>query len=293
MSNHAHHKNWRSLLYLPANNERFLSKALSRGADALILDLEDSIAIAEKDNARERCKTAIAELAGHGTDITVRINAPLRLAVRDLEAVIQKGLTAVVIPKVETAGGLRLFDELISELENERNLEQGSIGILPILESPQALFHAHDVATASKRNMSLLFGGEDFANECDMVSSGGTLDMYSLQVALAAKAAGLPALGMLGDGIAHIDDHQVYLDNAKRSAKFGFTGSSCIHPLLVPLLNEAFSPSDAEIAQAQRIVDGMEQSLAKGEGATLVDGMMIDKPVYERALKVLARAPKK
>ena len=282
---------WRSLLFVPSNNERFISKALSRQADAIILDLEDSIVPAEKQTAREGCTDTIARLAGQGTDIMVRINAQLRLGIRDLEAIIQPALTAIVIPKVENAGALQALMDVIDELEQQRNMPRGSIHVIPVLESPNAVLNAREIAKASPRTVALAFGSEDYANAYGMVSCAETLFLPELQVAMAAKAEGLMALGLM-DSIANISDPETFAHVAGRAARFGFEGAMCIHPVSVPVLNEAFTPSPDEVAQAERIVDAMQTALEQGQGVAQTDGKMIDAPVYERAKKILIKAGK-
>ena len=281
-------KVWRSLLYIPVNNVHFISKALERGADAVILDLEDSIPHPDKDKAREHCLRAIDTLSGHGTDILVRINAPLRLAVRDLEAVIRPGLEAVLVPKVENADALRALGDVISELEHDCALREDSIGTVPLLESPAAVLSARDIAAALSRNRAMILGGEDFATECGLSPSAETLCLPKQQVAMAAKAQGLMALGLL-DTLSDFSNPEQTLDLARRSARFGFDGATCIHPVMVPLLNAAFSPRPEDLDRARRTVSIMEDAWARGEGVALLDGRMIDRPVYERAKRLLAR----
>ena len=128
---------WRSLLYMPADNEKFLAKAQSRGADAIILDLEDSVAPEDKLKAREICKSAIQKLVDGPSDVLVRINAPIGLAVRDIEAVTQQGLRGLLLPKVESAGILVAMDELLTSLEQERGMSTGQIKTIPMLETPK------------------------------------------------------------------------------------------------------------------------------------------------------------
>ena len=303
MSDNPPLKGWRSLLFVPSTNERFISKALSRGADAIILDLEDSIPLDEKENARQMCKHTIASLveqgadqgedqgAQQGTDIMVRINAPLRLAIRDLEATVQLGLTAIVIPKAETAGALQALVDVIDELERIRNIPRGSIRIIPQLESPNAVLNARAIAKASSRIVALSFGAEDYATAVGMVPCTETLALPELQVAMAAKAEGLIALGLM-DTIANISDPEIFADVAGRAARFGFDGALCIHPVAVPVLNQAFSPSPDDIAQAERVIKAMQTALEQGKAAVELDGKMIDIPVYERAKKVLVKAGK-
>ena len=279
---------WRSLLYMPANNEKFLVKAQSRSADAIILDLEDSVAPCDKVKAREICKSAIPKLIEGPSDILVRINAPLRLAVRDIEAVVQQGVKGLFIPKVESAGILAAVDELITSLEQERGMNVGEIKTIPMLETPKALLAAEKIACSIDRNIALILGGEDFATSAGLYPSAETLTNPKIQMALAAKAAGLMPLGIL-DTIANFSDAHYMFEVAKKSANFGFEGATCIHPTMVEALNRGFSPTKEEIDEATLIIEVMEDAWQNNRGAAKLNGKMIDMPVYRRAIDVLRR----
>ncbi len=279
---------WRSLLYMPANNEKFLVKAQSRGADAIILDLEDSVAPCDKVKAREICKSAIPKLIEGPSDILVRINAPLRLAVRDIEAVVQQGIKGLFIPKVESAGILAALDELITSLEQERGMNVGEIKTVPMLETPKALLGAEKIACSIDRNIALILGGEDFATSAGLYPSADTLTNPKIQMALAAKAAGLVPLGIL-DTVANFSDAHYMYEVAKKSANFGFEGATCIHPTMVEALNRGFSPTKEEIDEATLIIEVMKDAWQNNRGAAQLNGKMIDMPVYRRAKDVLKR----
>ena len=281
---------WRSLLYMPANNEKFIAKAQSRGADAIILDLEDSVAPDDKLKAREICENVIPELVNGPSDILVRINAPLGLAVRDIEAVTQPGVKGLLLPKVESAGILVAMDELLTSLEGERGINIGQIRTIPMLETPKALLSAKRIAGSINRNIGLILGGEDFATSAGLYPSAETLSYPKIQMALAAKAAGLMPLGIL-DTVADFSDADYMFEIAKKSANFGFEGATCIHPTMVDALNRGFSPTQEEVNEALLIIRVMEDAWKKNHGAAQIDGKMVDMPVYKRA-KALVRREK-
>ncbi|ESR27378.1 HpcH/HpaI aldolase/citrate lyase family protein [Lutibaculum baratangense] len=290
MTQHRNLPSWRSLLYVPANNERFVAKAGDRGADAVVLDLEDGVPPDEKAEARRMCREAIDRLAAAARcDVVVRVNAPLRLAVRDLEAVVRPGVRAIFVPKVETAGGLKAIAEIVSELEAEAGMEVGATGLVPMLETPGSLFEARAIAGASPRNVAMVLGSEDLATEAGFEPSAETLLHPKLQVAFAAKAEGLLALGLL-DSVAAISEPEKTREVARRSARFGFDGATCVHPGIVPVLNEAFSPSEEQLDLARRTVEAMEAAWAEGRGAARLDGRMIDMPMLTRARALLRKA---
>ncbi|MCG8694390.1 MAG: aldolase/citrate lyase family protein, partial [Minwuiales bacterium] len=151
---------WRSLMFVPANVDRFVDKAHTRGADGIIIDLEDSVIPADKADARTRVADAAAKVGRGGADVLVRINRPWRLAVRDLEAVIAPAITAVMLPKVADAGHIRAISEIIDELEAERGMAVGATRLIAMIETADALFHARDIAGASPRIAAMLLGSE-------------------------------------------------------------------------------------------------------------------------------------
>lgn len=282
---------YRSLLYIPSNKQKFIDKAQARGADALILDLEDSILQSEKDSARISCATAIGTLKDGPSDIVVRVNGDFRTLIRDLEAVVQPGLQAVMIPKCDYPKKCVIVDELLSQLEAEANMAVGCIGIIPLLESPEGFFNAEQIAKASDRNIAILLGGEDFATSCDIEPTPETLLMARQQIVFAARAASISPLGLL-DTATNYSDIDYMISIAKRASQFGFAGSTCVHPAVVPVLNQAFAPSCADIEHARQVITALQSVEEKGGGVATLNGKMIDAPIKARALKVLARAGK-
>jgi citrate lyase subunit beta/citryl-CoA lyase len=279
---------WRSLLFVPANNERFIAKAHTRGADAIILDLEDSVPAAGRPAARAALAQAVGSVGQDGADVTVRINRPLRDAIADLEAAVIPGVRALFVAKTESPGHLRLIDETVGELEAERGLTQGSIGLAVMIESPGALRRAAKIGAASARIISMNLGGEDFATEMQSPPNPETLELPKLLCLMAAREAGVMPIGFLGT-VADYTDLGVVRTALARSRKFGFEGASCIHPAIVPLLNEAFSPTKDEVALAKRVVTEYAAAQEAGTGAITIDGKMIDVPVAIRAKRLLVR----
>lgn len=277
---------WRSLLYVPAHVDRFVQRAHERGADAIILDLEDGVPPERKEEAREKAARAVPELAAAGVDLLVRINASPRSAVRDLERVVGMGLKAVVVPKVRGAAQLRLLSEVLDELEGERGVPPGTVGIVALIESIAALEQVFDIAASTGRVDALILGAEDFAAEAGVApGSEGMLYAYS-RIVLAARASGALPLGLFGS-IADYSDLERYRERALRSRAMGFGGATCIHPSQVPVLNDVFAPSADEAAWAARVVAAFEQAVAAGRGAVEVDGWMVDAPVAARARRLL------
>ena len=279
---------WRSILYVPGNVPKFIDKAHERGADCVLVDLEDSVQPAQKPEARAMLPETMKKVARGGADVAVRINRPMRLAVADIEAAVRPGLSALFITKTESVQHLRLLDEVVTELENERGLPVGGIGFGAMIEHPRALTHIDDIAEHGPRVISMMLGGEDFALETGSVPGDETLELPKRMVAFAAQAHGVNMFGILGT-VADYSDPEAYKKSAERARRFGFSGGTCIHPGLVAALNEAFTPKAEEVAYAKKLIEADKKAQAEGRGSFSVDGKMIDIPVIERARKLLAR----
>jgi citrate lyase subunit beta/citryl-CoA lyase len=279
---------WRSILYVPGNVPKFIDKAHERGADCVLVDLEDSVTLAEKPKAREMLPETMKKVARSGADVAVRINRPLRLAIPDLEAAVRPGLSALFITKTEGVQHLKLLDEAVSELERERGMTVGSIGFGAMIEHPRAMAHIEDIAEHGPRVIAMMLGGEDFALETGSIPSDESLELPKRLVAFAAQAHDVPMIGILGT-VADYTDPVAYRKSAERARRFGFSGGTCVHPGLVQALNEAFTPDVKEVAYAQKLIAADERAAAEGRGSFSVDGKMIDIPVIERARRLIKR----
>jgi citrate lyase subunit beta/citryl-CoA lyase len=279
---------WRSILYVPGNVPKFIDRAHERGADCVLVDLEDSVQPAQKPEARAMLPETMKKVARGGADVAVRINRPMRLAVQDIEAAVRPGLSALFITKTESVQHLRLLDEVVTELEKERGLPVGGIGFGAMIEHPRALPHIDDIAEHGPRVISMMLGGEDFALETGSVPGDETLELPKRLVAFAAQAHGVNMFGILGT-VADYSDPEAYKRSAERARRFGFSGGTCIHPGLVAALNDAFTPKADEVAHAKKLIEADKKAQAEGRGSFSVDGKMIDIPVIDRARKLLAR----
>jgi citrate lyase subunit beta/citryl-CoA lyase len=279
---------WRSLLFVPVTARRFVDGAARRGADAIILDLEDAVAASEKERARTLVPEAAAIVSRGGADVVVRLNRPLRMTVRDLEAAIGPGVQAVALPKAESAQHVQLVAEIIDELEAERGMPIGTTKMLAMVETASAFFRLAEIARAHPRVVALTLGAEDFATSAGILPEAEPLTMPKQMAVFAARAAGIMPLGFIGS-IAEFHDLDAFRETIRRSRRFGFVGASVIHPSQVAILNEEFRPGAAEIDHARRVVAAYDKALAEGVGAVTVDGKMIDVPVVERAKRLLER----
>ncbi|MAJ99305.1 MAG: CoA ester lyase [Rhodospirillaceae bacterium] len=279
---------WRSMLYVPATSEKFIEKAHERGADAIKIDLEDAVALAEKPRARTLVRSAAKTVARGGADVLVRINRPLRMAVDDLEASVWPEVHGLVLPKVESADHIGFLAEIITELEDERDMQRGHIKLMALIETPRGYSNVRDIANSSERLSAIALGQEDFSAEMGMVEPEGmSLLSYYQTVQVAAREAGILPIGYPGS-IAEFTDLKLFKANALIARKLGFDGGACIHPKQVPILNEAFTPTDDEIDRSERMVAVYDAAMAAGDGAVAFEGKMIDVPVVARAERILS-----
>ena len=279
---------WRSMLFVPVTQQRFVDGAAKRGADAIILDLEDAVAASEKERARTLVPEAARIVSRGGADVVVRLNRPMRMTVRDLEAVIGPGVDAIALPKAESAQHVQLVAEIIDDLEAERGMPAGTTKMLAMVETCSAFFRFAEIAQASPRLVALNLGAEDFATAAGMLPEPEGLLMPKQTCIFAARAAGIMPLGFVGT-VAEFHDLDGFRQTVRRSRRLGFVGASVIHPSQIQILNEEFRPSAAEVEHASRVVAAYDKALAEGVGAVTVDGKMIDVPVVERAKLLLER----
>jgi citrate lyase subunit beta / citryl-CoA lyase len=274
----------RSLLYVPASSEKFLTRAHERGADALILDLEDAVAPQEKPSARARLEDAVPSAGRNGAKVFVRINAGAP-ALDDAEAACRAGAFGLFVHKVHVPADLTRIDAHLSRIERAGQ----RVVLVPMLEDPGAVLDARLIGAASPRVFALVAGSEDLATAMGAEPTPEVLRLPKLLVHLAAKALGLRSFGMLRS-VADFRDRDGVKRAAREARDFGFEGATCIHPSLVPILNAAFSASPEEIERAGRLVAAFEAAQAAGQGAFVFDGKMVDEPVVARARALLARA---
>jgi citrate lyase subunit beta/citryl-CoA lyase len=281
----------RSAMFVPVNVPRFVETAWTRHADAVILDLEDSVPPAEKRAARARVRDGMRACARGGADIEVRINKPHALAVEDLDAAVWPGLDAIHFPKAESAREIELLDCLIAEREAARGMATGSVGLSIAIETALGLHNAVAIALASPRAVAISLGSEDFTLDIEVepTREGRELLFGKMQMILVARLAGIQPHGTM-TGIADYRDLDGMTAAIREARRMGFMGASCIHPAQVEPLNTYFSPTPDELAAARRVVAAFEGAVAEGRASVGVDGKMVDIPVAERARRLIARA---
>ncbi len=282
----------RSSLIFPVNVPRFVEKAYARGADCLIMDLEDAVPDGEKERARGLVKDSIPVVGKGGADVAVRINSSLSLAIRDLEASVWPGLTCVALPKAELPEEVRVRDEIISGLEERRGMRRGSVQLSLSFESAVGVRNAFEVACASPRVVTVGLGPEDLTREMGVepTSEGGELEYARGKVLLDAYAAGVYPMGLVGVEAFSWDKPEKVFDAAVYSRRLGFRGAASIHPAPIPYLNRGFSVSEEETAYMRRALEAFEEGLKRGTASVSVDGRMVDIATARRCRDFLGRA---
>lgn len=277
----------RSLLFVPGHVERFIQRARASGADAICLDLEDSVPEAEKATARAMTAEAIRTISSGGL-LVVRVNGlHTGMVEDDLLSVVVEGLSGIMLPKVEATEAVRRLDAYLTIVERQRGLEEGAVSIVPLVESARGILISTEIATASPRVLGLALGAEDLATNMGVqrTSEGGEIEWPRAHLAMACLAAGVLA----------VDTPETdYTDEAKlerqtaHARSLGYRGKLCVHPAQVPVVNRLLTPSEEEVAEAHRIVTAVEQEgIPKGRAAIAVDGRLIDTPIYWRAKRLV------
>ena len=281
----------RSVLILPVNVPKFVEKAYARGADAIELDLEDSVPPTEKAAARAMVRAAVRQCAKGGADVLVRINKPYALALQDLDACVWPGLDAVHFPKAESAREIATLDCRIGELEHARGIPVGSVQLSIAIETALGLHNALSIAVASSRITDIALGPEDYTLDIGVEPSKEGVELFygKARTIVMARLAGVQPLGTMGS-IADYRDLDGWAASIRQARQMGYLGAACIHPAQVAPLNLHFSPSIAEVAAAKERMTAFEAAQADGRASVGVDGKMVDIPVAERARRILMRA---
>jgi citrate lyase subunit beta/citryl-CoA lyase len=284
----------RSFLFVPANVPRRVEKSLTLEADAVILDLEDSVAPSDKAPSREAVVQALAR--PWRALVYVRVNAPsTQYCYADLVATVQKGIDGVVVPKIESAADLHAIDWLLAALERERGIAEGALDLMPQIETAAGVQRVDRILQARNlrsyrgpwRVKRVCFGAADYGNDLRLAP---TLDEPELadaraRIVLASRAAGVEA--PIDSPWFHFKEAAAFARALERSRRGGFQGRCCVHPDQIGPVNDAYRPSEAELAAAERIVTAFAEAEKRGAAAIQVDGQMIDYPVAHRAQALL------
>lgn len=279
----------RTYLFAPGNHPRKVEKVFTTGADVVILDLEDAVAISEKIATRR----VVVDALQHRRTCRgyVRVNAlDTEFCFEDLEAVIQPGVDGVVLPKVERAADLQMVDWMITSLERKRGLNEGAIDLMPIIETGKGMAAARDIAASGTRVKRLSFGAGDYTRDMGIEWSMEEDEIATAQaeIVLASRINDLePPIDTV---FIHIREHDAYEASVRRARRFGFQGKLCIHPDQVTPTNAIFTPTDEETAHARRIVQAFSEAEENGSASIQVDGYFVDYPIVVKAQRILDMA---
>jgi citrate lyase subunit beta/citryl-CoA lyase len=271
----------RSLLFVPATSEHLLARAAQRGADALVVDLEDAVPLARKREARGLAALAVAALADHAP-VLLRVNAEPALLAQDIAAAPLEQLTAVMLPKVESAQQVQALAAALAQ--NGRALP-----IVALVETARGVVQAAAIAQSHPTLAALGFGGEDYAAEMGVAPQPVSLRWPAQQVATCARAWQLPCWGLPGS-VAEIADMSAFAALVAEARAIGFSGTVCVHPRQVGVANAGFGPTEEELAWARQVLAADADASARGLGAVTLEGRMVDRPIVERARRWLMQA---
>jgi len=281
----------RSMLYIPGNNLRMVTKSVNLTADAIILDLEDAVPMLDKATARIVVRDSIQPIKDSGSAVFVRVNALITgLTAVDVDGVTIQGLDGFMLSKSETAEDVLALVTLIEAAEKKAGLAPGSLTIIPLIESARGVMNAHAIAGSSPRVTALAFGAGDYYRDLGRavtaLSAGEDELLFARSMIVnAGRAAGVQAIDTPFLGL--LTDKETFTNQTLRALRLGFKGKQTIHPMQIDLINESFSPSEAEVDYARRLVVAFEEAQKKGLGATSFEGKMIDLMSQKQALALV------
>ena len=276
----------RSYLFAPGNHERRVEKALGLGADVVILDLEDAVAISEKKSTRELINKTLEQ--PRNCAVFVRVNAyDTEFCYGDICSIVSENLDGIVLPKLESLDDLRSIDWLLGNLEQERGLPNGSIDLMPIIETAMGLVNIREIARADTRVKRLAFGGGDYTRDLGMewtLKEDELLPVRS-EMVLASRFGKLePPVDTV---FIHIKEHDAFRSSCSNILGLGFQGKMCIHPDQVPVTNETFTPDPEEVKWSQRVIDEFAKAEKAGIASIQIDGYFVDYPIVEKAQRTI------
>ena len=276
----------RSYLFAPGNHERRVEKALGLGADVVILDLEDAVAISEKKSTRELINKTLEQ--PRNCAVFVRVNAyDTEFCYGDICSIVSENLDGIVLPKLESLEDLRSIDWLLGNLEQERGLLNGSIDLMPIIETAVGLVNIREIARADTRVKRLAFGGGDYTRDLGMewtLKEDELLPVRS-EMVLASRFGKLePPVDTV---FIHIKEHGAFRSSCSNILGLGFQGKMCIHPDQVPVTNETFTPDAEEVKWSQRVINEFAKAEKAGIASIQIDGYFVDYPIVEKAQRTV------
>lgn len=271
----------RSRIYLPGNRPRMIQKGPHLGADAVILDLEDSVSPEEKDAARILVARAIATLDFGASEVMVRINPIHAGGLVDLPAILAAGPDSIVVPKCERRDDVLAVEAVINE-----NPPAKPVAILPMIETAKGILNVYEVASASPMVDAITFGGEDFTQDigATRTKEGKEIFWGRSMLVIAAKAAGVQALDTV---FSDLKDEEGLRRDTREIKEMGFDGRAAVHPAQIEIIHDVFTPSEEEVQHAVNVIRAAEKARREGSGVAVLKGKMIDRPIIQRAEKII------
>ncbi|MBK0039043.1 MULTISPECIES: citrate (pro-3S)-lyase subunit beta [Enterococcus] len=279
----------RTMMFVPGANAAMLRDAPLYGADSVMFDLEDAVSLNEKDSARTLVHFALKTFDYSAIETVVRINGLDTVGALDIEAMVLAGVNVIRLPKTETAQDIIDVATVITQVEEDNDLPVGTTKMMAAIESAEGVLNARDIATASERLIGIALGAEDYVTNMKTrrYPDGQELLFARSMILHAARAAGIAAIDTV---FSDINDTDGFIAETTRIKQLGFDGKSVINPRQIPLVNGIYAPSKAEIQQAKEVIWAIREAESKGSGVISLNGKMVDKPIVERAERVIALA---
>ncbi len=277
----------RSMLFVPAYNEKFIEKALDSDADAIIFDLEDSVPAAKRAEARRILERYLLDERLCAKHIFVRVNElGTEDLVEDMQVMRGSYLTGVVAPKIRNVLDVEKFETYLAACEQRENRQVGELKLLPLIETAEAVLNVKEIAGSTERIIALLFGGEDFLDSI-WGEHGNPPKAFDVPRAMIAMAARMHNILPIDTPYLELQNDAGFLAEEKESYSLGFAGALLVNPKQIPLANSCFMPAENEIEHAKSVYEAVETAKKEGKSIAMLDGKMIGPPMVKRALKVL------
>ncbi|WP_142433456.1 citrate (pro-3S)-lyase subunit beta [Enterococcus mundtii] len=279
----------RTMMFVPGANAAMLRDAPLYGADSLMFDLEDAVSLKEKDSARLLVHMALKTFDYSKVETVVRINALTAGGDQDIEAMVLAGIDVIRLPKTETAQDIIEVDQVITSVEETYHIPMGTTKMMAAIESAEGVLNAREIAKASKRLVGIALGAEDYVTnmKTQRYPDGQELSFARNMILHSARAAGIAAIDTVYSDVENVKGFQAEVRLIKQ---LGFDGKSVINPRQIPLVHALYEPTEKEIQAAKEVIWGIQEAEAKGSGVISVNGKMVDKPIVERAERVIALA---
>ncbi|HGK8117067.1 TPA: citrate (pro-3S)-lyase subunit beta [Streptococcus pyogenes] len=279
----------RTMMFVPGANAAMLRDAPLFGADSVMFDLEDSVSLKEKDTSRALVHFALKTFDYSSVETVVRVNGLDSCGALDIEAVVLAGVNVIRLPKTETAQDIVDVDAVIERVERENGIEVGRTRMMAAIESAEGVLNAREIAKASKRLIGIALGAEDYVTNMKTrrYPDGQELFFARSMILHAARAAGIAAIDTVYSDVNNTEGFQ---NEVRMIKQLGFDGKSVINPRQIPLVNEIYTPTKKEIDHAKQVIWAIREAESKGSGVISLNGKMVDKPIVERAERVIALA---